>query len=201
MYFSFMDVIPFKFQNVALRESCWIDRKPYFTGRSIGEFLEVRHPDRYVHKIVERNPHILPFSRLINIPITQSVGREHTRQIDEGAKLYEREIEVRVYDPVGLQLIINKSNQPKAILFQVAVAHLVLAYMRGDLRPCRPTHQRFFIAMKGFEDAEKTAHGHRMESWEKAAFESGRSIKTLYRWRKRFKERGTLCYDYRYKSN
>lgn len=102
------ELMPFQYQDVRLKEACWIERKPYFTGRAIGEWLEIRHPDRYVHKIVERNPHILPFSTEIDLPIMQSTGKErspqfgeripeHLRQFDEGAQTYKRMMKVRVY--------------------------------------------------------------------------------------------------------
>jgi hypothetical protein len=51
----------------------------------------------------------------------------------EGGKTVTREVEV--FSPIGLQLILMKSNLPKAIEYQIAVAHLVQAYMRGELKP------------------------------------------------------------------
>lgn len=103
-----------------MKESCWIEGKPYFTRRAIGEFLEYGHPDRAIHKITERHSHIDQFSVLVNLTSTDG-------------KIYEQ----RVYDPIGLQLIINKSDKPQAVKFQIIVAHLVLAIMQGKLVPSR----------------------------------------------------------------
>ncbi len=61
-----------------------------------------------------------------------------THQFDERAKgQYEREVEVEVFDPIGLQLIIFESKQPKAKAYKIAVAHLVYAFMTGDLKPSK----------------------------------------------------------------
>lgn len=115
--------MPFVFEGMALKESCWMNGKPYFTYRAIGEFLEYEHPDRSIHNLVKRNPHILTFRTFIKL---MSV---------EGSRNVTREVEV--VDPIGLQLVINKSNQPKAIAFQVAAAHLVYAFMAGELKPSK----------------------------------------------------------------
>lgn len=117
------EFLPFQFEGMALKESCWMEGKPYFTYRAIGEFLEYEHPDRSIHNLIKRNSHILTFRTFIKL---MSV---------EGSRNVTREVEV--VDPIGLQLIINKSNQPKAIAFQVAAAHLVYAFMTGDLKPSK----------------------------------------------------------------
>ncbi len=168
-------LIPFSFEKVRLKESCWIEGKPYFTGRAIGEWLEVKYPDRYVHKIVERNPHILQFSTEIDLPVIQSSGKEHTRQFDEGGQTYERIMKLRVYDPIGFQLIINKSNQPKALAFQVAVAHLVVAYMRGELAPVSPFENRLSDLINLRPQSRRRA-----EAVRKMASEMGLSTRTIY---------------------
>lgn len=111
----------FQYQDVSLKEACWVDRKPWFTEQAIGEWLEVKHPNRYVAKIVERNPHILPFRTFVSLTKVEG-SREVTRELP-------------VYDPIGLQLIVMESHQPKAIAYKIAVAHLVAAYMRGEVVP------------------------------------------------------------------
>lgn len=114
-------IIPFSFEGMRLKESCWIEGKPYFTPRAIGELLEYEHPYFAVRKIIDRNPHIKQFATIPKLGIVEG-GREVVR-------------EVEVYDPIGFQLIINKSNQPKAITFQIAVAHLIWAYVTGNIKP------------------------------------------------------------------
>lgn len=117
-------LIPFAFEGMAIRESCWLDGKPYFTRRAIGEFLEYPHPRQAVEKIIKRNPHISDprWSRTVPNLGTVEGGREVARDLE-------------VYDPIGFQLIIFESRQPKAKAYKIAAAHLVYAYMRGELVP------------------------------------------------------------------
>lgn len=114
------DLVPFRFQDIQLKEACWMNGKPCFTRRAIGEFLEYAgsQSQKAVDKIIERNPHIRQWSVTVNLTVTDG-------------KAYETE----VFDPIGLQLIIFESRQPKARAYKVAVAHLVWAYMHGQLRP------------------------------------------------------------------
>jgi hypothetical protein len=116
-------LVAFQFEGMALKESCWIAGKPYFTARTIGEWLEYSDPVNAVRHIVARNQHIRTFSSVVNL------------STDQGGRTIVREVEI--YDPIGLQLIMNKSNQPRAIAFQVAVAHLVYAYLNGELVPSK----------------------------------------------------------------
>lgn len=116
-----MNIVPFHFEELALMETCWITGKPYFTRRAIGEWLEYQgRAQKAVDKIVERNPHIKQFS--VAVKLTATDGKKYSTD---------------VYDPIGLQLIVFESNQPKAIQFKVAVAHLVYAYMKGELKPSK----------------------------------------------------------------
>lgn len=134
----------FVFEGMALKESCWMDGKPYFTRKAIGEFLEYPHPKQAIGTILKRNPHIRDtrWSTVLKLRTVQETGKEEkdvlTHQIDELPKSqYERELEVEVFDPIGLQLIIFESNQPKAKLYKIAAAHLVYAFMTGDLKPSK----------------------------------------------------------------
>ena len=120
------ELIPFDYKDVHLTEACWINGDPHFTRRAIGEYLEYTQPQSAISRIIERNPHISQFSSVVKL----------TTELDsrKGQK-YERQVEHEVYNPIGLQLIINKSNQPRALEFQIAVAHLVQAYSKGLLQP------------------------------------------------------------------
>lgn len=119
-----MDMVHFQFEGLALQETCWLNGNPYFTRRAIGEWLEAEHPQKYIDKLVERNPHIKTFSVPVKLAATD--GKKYTTE---------------VYDPIGLQLLINKSDLPKAIQFQIAAAHLVYDYMKGKLKPSKWTQQ------------------------------------------------------------
>lgn len=138
------EFLPFQFEGMALKESCWMEGKPYFTRKTIGEFLEYPHPNQAIGTILKRNPHIrdIRWSRVLKLRTLQETGKDekdaNIHQFDECLKgQYERELEVEVFDPIGLQLIIFESHQPKAKLYKVAVAHLVWACMTGDLKPSK----------------------------------------------------------------
>jgi hypothetical protein len=115
-----MQLVTFNFRNIELQEACWIDNRPYFTRSSIGEWLEYTDALNAVSKIISRNSHIKQFSRVVSLSTL------------EGDRKVTRDIEV--YDPIGFQLIIFESRQPKAIRYKVDVAHLVEAYVSGKLR-------------------------------------------------------------------
>jgi len=109
-------LIPFAFETIKLKESCWIEDKPYFTRRAIGEWLEYAKPQEAIDTLITRNPHIDQFSVHLNLRCTD--GKEYDQ---------------RCYDPIGLQLIIFESHQPRAKEYKAVVAHLVVAFMRGEL--------------------------------------------------------------------
>ncbi len=115
-------IIPFNYEGIALRESYWQDGNPFFSARAIGEFLEYAHPVQDVNRIVKRNPHI-------NDPQWSVVAKLATTD----GKKYD----TRLYDPIGLQLIMFESGQPKAIQYKIAAAHLIVAYMKGELKPSK----------------------------------------------------------------
>ncbi len=117
---------PFDYNDIYINEACWIDDKPHFTRRAIGELLEYQFPKETISKIIDRNPHISQFSTVVNLTTVQNTGK--------GQK-YDRMMNQEVYNPIGLQLIVFESNQPKARQYKIAVAHLVQAYMKGELIP------------------------------------------------------------------
>lgn len=176
------DFLPFQFEGMRLQEACFLNGNPYFTGRGIGEFLEYEHPDRAIHKIVERNPHIKEFSTLVNLTIVDEYPKGHSFvKLTNESTERNREIEVRVYDPVGLQLIINKSNQPRALAFQIAAAHLVMAFMKGEIKPSKwATKGDRVSAIKQILSHPPTYK--RRELVEDLAQKERVSLQTVYRW-------------------
>lgn len=132
-------MIPFNFEGVRLQESCWIDKKPYFTQKAIGEWLEYKNPTKAINNIINRNPYIKTFSVVLRLGTTwgkQKIQKEH-----------------EVYDPIGLQLIINRSNQTKAIKFQIAAAKLVYAFITGKLKSLYvPTDIAELMCFKGGDE-------------------------------------------------
>lgn len=178
------DFLPFQFEGMRLQEACFISGNPYFTGRAIGEFLEYDHPDRAIHKTVERNTHIKEFSTLVILTNVEG-KRDVTR-------------EVRVYDPIGLQLIINKSNQPKALAFQIAVAHLVLAFMQGKIKPKVWSPDRI-AAIKQILSHPPTFR--RSELVRDLAVREGKTGATVYNWIEKIGDLKTRKGNKRHRSN
>lgn len=121
-----MHPVYFQFQDISLQEACWISGKPYFTRRAIGEWLEYPQPNQAIEKIIRRNPHIEDSKWSSTVPKLGTV---------EGSREVFRN--VRVYDPIGLQLIVFESRKPRAIAYKIAVANLVWAYMNGTLKPSK----------------------------------------------------------------
>jgi transposase len=119
---------PFLFQHVHLKESCWIENTPYFTRRAIGEWLEYPNPKQAIQNIIKRNPHIEDprWSSVLKMRTELATGKQ-------GDRLYKREDEIEIYNPIGLQLIVFESHQPKAKAYKIAVANLVWAFMQGKL--------------------------------------------------------------------
>lgn len=141
------NIIPFTFQGMALRESCWIDGVPYFTSRAIGEFLEYKDPMRKINHLVKRNPYLLDFrtvlklstvegSRTVTNLVTVEGGRTgvNLTPVERGRTVTR---DLYVFDPIGLQCIFFESHQSKAIQYKIAVAHLVWAIANGMLKPSK----------------------------------------------------------------
>jgi hypothetical protein len=119
-------MVPLSFQGLDLKESCWVNGTPFSSGRAIGELLEYEYPNQAIRKIVERNPHINNPQWSVVVRLTTTDGKEY---------------ETRVYSPIGVQLIMFESRQPKARAFKVAVANFVWAYMNGQLKqPVDPSY-------------------------------------------------------------
>jgi hypothetical protein len=116
-------LMPFKYEDITINESTWVNGKLCCTRRAAGELLEYSDPQKAIDNILERNPYIKQFSTTLKLRVVEG-DRNATREIE-------------VYDPIGLQLIIMESRQPKAIQYKIAVTHLVYAYMKGDLKPAR----------------------------------------------------------------
>lgn len=175
---------PFLFNQIRLKESCWINNEPHFTRRAIGEFLEYSKPQERIDEILSKNPHIDQFSSHLRLRCELDSGKGPNRT-------YIRETEVRVYNPIGLQLIIFESHQPKAKAYKVAVAHLVYAFMRGELKPVKKetdiSAQNFYFQCK--EILKLAPYYERPAAVKRLSEKSGKSADTVYAWMKRI-ERG-----------
>ncbi len=110
------NLVPFEYQEIQLSESVEINGKPYFTRKAIGEWLGYADSQKAIDNILERNQHISEFSVTVKLRATDN-------------KRYD----TKVYDPIGFQLIVMESRQPRAVQYKVAVAHLVQAYAAGQL--------------------------------------------------------------------
>lgn len=165
---------PFIFEKIRLKEACWINNEPCFTRRAIGEWLEHPNPRRAINNIIKRNPHIEDprWSTVLSLRTVEG-DREVTRDI-------------RVYNPIGLQLIIFESRQPKARAYKIVVANLVYAFMRGELKPPRNVDDvRLQIDC---EEVLRLPSCHeRAEASQCLAEKYSRSQNTVYNWRNRIK--------------
>ena len=208
---------PFTFDQIQLKEACWINDEPCFTRRAIGEWLGYSRPQKAIDKIIERNPYIDQFSQTIKLLVSQSTGertvhpqtercvQEHSRQSDgyalehkssgkasvpdsfreyahsQNGQNYTREIEQHVYNPIGLQLIVFESRQPKARAYKILVANLVYAFMKGELKP-----PRSIADLRLQADCEAAArlrpYYERPEAYRRIAEKHGVSMSTIARW-------------------
>jgi len=117
------NIIPFTFEGMALKESCWIEGVPHFTYRAIGEFLEYKEAYNQIRRLVARNPYILRYQTTVNLTVV------------EGTKNVTRKLEV--VHPIGMQCIFFESHQPAAIKYKVATASLIWAIASGVLKPSK----------------------------------------------------------------
>ena len=122
------DTTPFTYGGLKLRESLLINRVPHFTRRAIGELLEYAKPQEAIDKIINRNPHIRDFAVVVKLTTTDECS--HSKLGCE-QRTRTREIDTEVYDPIGMQLIVFESRQPKAIEYKIAVATLVSDILHG----------------------------------------------------------------------
>lgn len=123
--------LPFAYGDVCIKEAGYIGTIPYFTRRAIGEWLGYKHPQKAVDNIIERNPHISnpEWATQVKLTAVQPTGKNEQTPQTEG---YAREIKIEVYNPIGLQLIVFESRQPRAIQYKIAVAKLVNDIMTGE---------------------------------------------------------------------
>lgn len=99
---------PFSFGDIYLSQVIYIDGVPHATKAAIGEWLEYADPRDSINKILERNSYIEEFSTAVNLTAVDGKNRD-----------------TRVYHPIGFQLLVMESGQPKARDFKVAVAKFV----------------------------------------------------------------------------
>ena len=158
------NIVRFNFQGIELRESIWIDGKPYFTRRAIGEFLEYKRPQDQVDYIVRRNPYIKAFSTTVDLrvvdkyprvdshvnPTCESTERKGHSPLNMRGESTERTrlIETEVYGVVGFNLICMESNQPKAQERKIAASFLMEAYAEGKLVPSKWSKKGDFAAFE-----------------------------------------------------
>ncbi|MCP3942190.1 MAG: Bro-N domain-containing protein [Desulfobacteraceae bacterium] len=136
---------PFKFHqfeygDIQIKEATHINGTPYFTRRAIGEWLEYKKPQEAIDKIIKRSPHISNLEWAIEVELTtvQSTGKKK-RTPQTG--VYAHSYNVEIYNPIGLQLIVFESRQPRAVEYKIAVARLVndimtREYDRRLIRAC-----------------------------------------------------------------
>ena len=103
----------FQYKGIQIKEALHIKGTPYFTRKAIGEWLGYKNPQSAINIIIRRNPHIE----------NKKFSTSFKLKLVEGNKTVTRTI--KVYNPIGLQLIVFESRKPKAIQYKIAVAKLV----------------------------------------------------------------------------
>ena len=217
-------IIPFKFpdengRQITIQESCWIDGNPYFTRRAIGEFLEYSDPQRAIKKIIKRNPQLdnPKWSVVVNLTITDDYTIRHPGtkltpeypsenqdsttlklRVVEGKKTSSRTrtIKTRVYDPIGFQMIVFESRQPKAMAFKEAVARLASAYMKGEIVPYSEHYQcachKRQVAANRFEEIKSLPFGEKTKALDDMAKDLGMTRSAIQNWQTQYTHDNTL---------
>jgi hypothetical protein len=149
-----MDFLPYIYnQDIQLKEACWINDVPFFTRRAIGEWLEYKNPQIAIDHIIMRNPYIDDdrWATTLKLRVVDEYTTKHSHSklececlptfghsLPKTGSEYStrtREIEMRIYNPVALQLITYESSQPKARAVKIATAQFVYSFMNGELKP------------------------------------------------------------------
>lgn len=99
---------PFSYEDIEISETISINGIPHLTRKAIGEFLEYLNPQVSIGNLVDRNQHILEFQYTSTVMSTD--GKNY---------------DTFVYDPIGFMLIAMRSDQPKALQMQIAIAKFV----------------------------------------------------------------------------
>ncbi len=168
--------LPFQYEGMHLQEACFINGEPYFTRRVIGEFLEYTKPQEAIDKIIKRNPYIDDprWSVHPSLGCTEGVAVDLKLRSTDG-----KEYNTRVFNPIGLQLIIFESRQPKAIQYKVAVAHLVYAFMQGRIKPKVWSPDRISAIKQILSESHAFKRGKMVKE---LAQREAAGIKTVYKW-------------------
>jgi hypothetical protein len=172
----------FQFQNIKLNEACWIDGAPYFTSESIGEWLGYKSPEKDIVKIVEKNPIIKDFRQIIIL--TDRWGKKDNKKTLE------------VYNPIGLQIIVNDLNQPGVKDFKKSVSRLVNAFVDKKLTPentiAEQSKDPRQIAINRLKQIEEFPHGEKGYAMQQLADELGVKVNTLGAWKTQYNKTGKI---------
>ena len=112
-------VKPFTRYGIKINEALWLEGVPYFTSKAIAEWLEIKEGFRGILKIVRRNPYILEHTKEIDVILQGDYDEiDENDQEDVVANLATactensrtRVTKIRVYSPIGLQLITLESK-------------------------------------------------------------------------------------------
>jgi prophage antirepressor-like protein len=147
-------VKPFRRFGIEIKECLWLDGNPYFTAAAIADWLELKSKADGVNQIVRRCSYIKRFSKEITVTaeVTQKTrkksipfnlkGIDSEESNNDAAKSkIKRPIEMRIYDPVGLQLIAMESRTKKAQEYKVAAAKVLWAFFQGKLVDRSPAEE------------------------------------------------------------
>jgi len=179
-------LVPFRFNNTELAESCLVDGTPHFTRRAIGEGLGYTHPQKSIDKILERHPEIRRYS--VTPKLTATDGKSY---------------DTEVFSPIGLFWIAMKSQTKRAEKFQEWAANLIEAWRTGRLvNQAAPQNlwppdgydiaadHRVAFRKRILRELYDTPVGQRHAAIIRLAVAHGLSIRTIYRWQSRHFKHG-----------
>lgn len=176
-----LQTLPFEIGNVRLKEACWLNGQPWFTGRAIAEWMGYSSKiieDAVAH-ICERNPHILTFST----PATLAGV--------EGARTVTRQ--VIVFNIFGLCQIVACSGLHNTKTLNIQASALLAAAASGKLRhPTKSIIDRSSaISLFKVLEADRYAPGNGT-TMRDIAEKIGKTQGHTYALRKQYVETGTL---------
>jgi len=199
---------PFRRFGVEIDECLWCDGKPYFTTEAIKDWLGYKKEKDPVSRVVRKNPYILQYSKEIEVleeieqtgkALPPRSGGNAFKNRGETRTTYRRTraLKMRIYDPIGLQLIAFESRTPKAKAYKIKVARLVWALVEGKLATQTENQEK---ACDILAEAARAARWERRAHMERYMLLTGYTASTAYRHLEKARQ-GDSPFDKKYRNN
>lgn len=191
-------VTSFRRFGVKVDECIYINGEPYFSADAIGKFLGFKNPANYVNRVVERNPYIEEYSKVIKIislkkqsergllldvkltsiynPHHNPLSAEKTASNSHTRATYKK----RFFDLMGFFLIAQESHTPVAIQCKAMLARLGKMFLLGKLVERTPEEIEIEQHLDNYTRIKK-GYGIRTEEIKRYMLKTGCSHATAYR--------------------